>query len=226
MDLIAPCVCFDRGNHTCIVVRVTDRKIFVIPMTAEGLDLVAWPVSKFRETRSERTGEILPPDWHPDPYPVGRAAARYLASGDIIPISKAARQQLELLTSPLDVEPSLVRASAIAFVNTARRRASRQPLATAPEVYQPAKENDDMTAKKPAAKKSAMPKGVKEVSKMVGEKPAGRKPGVTAFIKECLLKGMDSEEICMEISTKFPASKAGKPEIAWCKGQLKKEGVL
>jgi hypothetical protein len=89
------------------------------------------------------------------------------------------------------------------------------------------------TAKKPAAKKAApkkAPAAKAPPAKKSAAKPApateakARKPGVTQLIKDLILKGKDTEEICMEIADKFPASKAGSKEVSWCRSQLRKEG--
>ena len=80
--------------------------------------------------------------------------------------------------------------------------------------------------KKPTAADKKAPQKSAPAKVVEAPKTTGRKPGVTSFIKECLLKGLANEEICMEISSKFPASKAGTKEISWCRSQLKKEGAL
>jgi len=223
MELETPVVCFDHARHSCIVVKSTPKKLFIIPMTSDCISLIEITRTKFEEQ-----------GWTPEPYPVGRAAAHYLAASDIIPMTKSARNQLEPITSPLDIAPAVVRAAAIAFVNTNNKRKTRSQLQAAAEddpIPAADKEIDAMaTAKKPTAKKSAVKKAAnKPAAKLAKAKAAestGRKPGVTAFIKDCLLKGMEPEEITMEIRSNFPDSKAGKPEIAWCKGQLKKAGEL
>jgi len=244
----APFVCFTFQKHSAIVIRVTERKIYAIPLTSDGIDLVEWPQSKFKEHRDPKDSSIKAPEWVPSNYPVGRAAAHYLASTKVIPISKAARQQLEKITSPLDISPLAVEAAAIAFVNTERQLKGLPRLAdAAAPIHQADKESNTMaTAKKTAAPKedtkkaAAKPAAKKEDTKKAAAKPAakpaakkaaateetGRKPGVGSLIIEGLLAGKAAEEILMDVNTKFPDAKTTKTNISWYKSKLKREGKL
>lgn len=240
----APFVCFTFSKHSAIVIRVTERKVYAIPLDADGIDLVEWPLSKFKEHRNSKDGSMLKPEWVSSDYPVGRAAAHYLASTGIIPISKAARQQLERITSPLDISPLAVEAAARAFVNV-ERQAKGQPrladvaapthqadkesntMATAKKATAAKKEDPKKTATKPAAKKAAA-KPEPRVAPPRGPKveATGRKPGIGAIITEGLLAGKAAEEILMDVNTKFPDAKTTKTNVSWYKSKLKREGKL
>lgn len=237
--LTAPVVCFDVNKHSCIVVKATERKVFYIPMTSEGMDLVNDSFDKFTKRYS------------PSDYSVGRAAAHYLASTEVISMTLSARRQLESLTSPLDIEPKAVRAAAIAFVNTEREKKGLPRLdhEEAPSPERSIKENQMATAakksaaptkevKKTATTTKAVPAAAKtkaapakEVKKAAAPAAAsgetrGRKPGVGAFIRELLLKNKETSEILMEVASKFPGSKASASDVSWNRSKLKKDGLL
>jgi len=221
--LQAPVVGMDWQRHSCIVVRVTPKKIFFIPMLSDGLSLVELGVDKFLE-KYKLTN-----------YPVGRAASHYLHAAASLECSASARKQLEMLKAPGTAEALTGEAAKALLAKVSIIDLNGDvvcpvmPAAESLTTEASSEKEQQMAAakKEPAAQKPAAAKKEPATKKPAASpEKSGRKPGVGALIMDAILAGKDTEEILMDVREQFPDSKAEGTTVSWYRGKLRKEGKL
>jgi hypothetical protein len=224
--LPVPVVCLDHNNRSCIVVQANEKKVFAIVM-ATSLEITQFSSASF-------FGRFSPTD-----FPVRRAAEHYLVMLQYGDSSVAAKKQLESIakglkanqlthgeamdlmskTHILDISGKVIGpATTLATLTPGNKEfeMATKKAAVAVEKKAPAK-----AAKAEAVEKKAPVKAAK-----VEAAPKEKKVGVTQFMMDCILEGMETEEIVMAIQEQFPESRAGKKEISWCRSKLRKDGKI
>ena len=215
--LPVPVVCLDHNKHSCIIVQASEKKVFAIIMSTDMSVEQFIPSSFFSR-------------FSPTDYPVARAAEHYLA---MLQYGTASAVVKKLLAAIAKGE----KANQLSHGEAMDLMAETHILDISGKVIGPAvattplttgNKEFEMATKKAAVavEKKAPAKAAKVEAAKVEAAPKEKKVGVTQFIMNCVLEGMETEEIVMAIQEKFPESKAGKKEISWCRSKLRKDGKI
>ena len=220
--LPVPVVCLDHNKHSCIIVQASEKKVFAIIMSTDMSVEQFIPSSFFSR-------------FSPTDYPVARAAEHYLAMLQYGTASAVVKKLLAAIakgekanqlshgeamdlmaeTHILDISGKVI-GPAVATT----------PLTTGNKEFEMATKKAAVAVEKKAPAKAAKVEAAKVEAAKVEAAPKEKKVGVTQFIMNCVLEGMETEEIVMAIQEKFPESKAGKKEISWCRSKLRKDGKI
>ncbi len=187
VDLLAPGVYREAGgSHTTILLYVGRTKAQHTPMDSAGLRVVSTNVRDFRET------------WLRAPYPVEKAAEKYLQVGQF-DVAARARAALEVVAAGGD---------AAAIKAALDRKLDIEDVPAA----------GDLASGLLAAGASKKPK------RGGGNLPKGR--GIGAWVCEQLVAKVPDAKILTEVVKLFPGAKTNQAHLMWYRNKLKRDGSL